>query len=129
MNKLNIYKIIVIIFGIILMFSYLIPILFLKSEFSNISLVYLLSFFIFVSFIISYLSNTKLSNNDKYQTLSYTMSFAIFGVIFIPIFVFNNLKIKDAIITIILFFCWITSTKIFSNFLTKQNNKYYYLDS
>ena len=87
MNKLNIYKTVVIVFGIILILFYLIPILFLKSEFSNVSLVYLISFFIFVSFIISYLSNIKLSNNDKYQTLSYTMSFfAIFGVIFVPIF-------------------------------------------
>ena len=46
MNKLNIYKTVVIIFGIILILFYLIPILFFKSEFSNVSLVYLISFFI-----------------------------------------------------------------------------------
>ena len=122
MKQIDIYKIIVIIFGLFLIISYISPILLSESNISHISFIYLLTFFIIIAFIIAYLSNIKLSKEDKNITISYTMSYALFGVLFIPLFVFNNIRLKDTVVTILLFFCWITSTKIFSKFLTTKKN-------
>ena len=81
------------------------------------SFIYIIAFFILVSYFSLYLSKSRLDKHERREVLSFTISFIIFGLLLIPIYVFNYLDIKTITITGILFFCWLTTIKLYSKFL------------
>ena len=89
-----------------------------KIESLNKSTFYLLTFFVVISILIPFINRSRIEKEDRYNIYSYTFSFFLFGAIFIPIFVFDQLNMKNSVITTLLVFTWLSMTKVLARYLT-----------
>ena len=79
---------------------------------------YLFAFFVIISILIPFINRSRIEKDDKYNIYSYSFSYFIFGAIFISIFAFDSLNMKNSILTSLLVFTWLSMTKVLSRYLT-----------
>lgn len=107
---------VVILFTIIIIAISLVTTFYVNKKVET-SFIYIIAFFILISYFSLYVSKSRLNKHERREVLSYTISFIIFGLLLIPIYVFDYLDLKTITITSILFFCWLTTIKLYSKFL------------